>query len=131
MINLHKFDPYSKWGVGNGKEGGRTRRQGDKETGRKGKGKSLSPCLLVPLSPALPLPRSPALPLPFSPSCPSCFLLHKLYLVINKTASGNRISNATTRLSYEEQETLSGGRNCFRRVDGRVEAMGAIIFRRD
>jgi hypothetical protein len=34
-------------------------------------------------------------------------------------------------LSYEEQETLSGGRNCIRRVDGWVEAMGAIIFRRD
>jgi hypothetical protein len=27
------FDPYCKWGVGNGKE---TRRQGDKETRRQG-----------------------------------------------------------------------------------------------
>src|SRR5215468_9979272 len=111
--------------------GERKRGREDKETRGQGDGEKRKRKILIPLSPCPLVSRSPALPLPFSPSCPSCFLLHKLYLVINKTASGNRISNATTRLSYEEQETLSGGRNCFRRVDGRVEAMGAIIFRRD
>jgi hypothetical protein len=44
--------------------------------------------------------------------------------------SGNKISNGTSRLGYEEQETRSGRRNCFRHVDDRLAAPGAIVFRR-
>jgi hypothetical protein len=59
VINLHKFEPYSKWGVGNGEGDKETRGQGDKEKGRRGNVEtgrfeffvSLSPTPLVPLSP--------------------------------------------------------------------------------
>jgi hypothetical protein len=54
--------------------------------------------------------------------------LHSSYSWSYQIASDNRISKIT-RLSYEEQETHSGCRNCFCGNDRWIIAMGAIIFR--
>src|SRR5262245_9677369 len=106
-----------EWGMGSGEWG-----QGDEEF--------QPPCLYISPSPHLlvPTPHSP-FPIP-----PFSFPLHKLYLVIPKFAylfSGDQITNVTSRLVYEEQETRSGRRNYFRRVSDRDAAMGAILSRRD
>src|SRR5262245_29726900 len=56
MINPHKFEPYSKWGVGNGEwEWG----QGDKGSGRQRDEYFKTPCLYISPSPLLLVPLSP------------------------------------------------------------------------
>lgn len=51
------------------------------------------------------------------------------YIDRNKIASSNQISNPASRMIYEEQENLFGGRNCFGRFHWRGGPMVAIIFR--
>src|SRR5262245_50087706 len=93
-----------------------TRRRGNVETGRFEFVVSLSPTPLVPLSP--------------TPLFPFIFTGYIWSYQNSRSFSRNQISRGTSRLDYEEQETHSDRRDCFRRVNDRGAAMGAIVLRR-
>src|SRR5262245_31272508 len=91
---------------------------------------------IIPI-PAVPPSLRPSVSLSYSPlpSPHSPFFLSSSQAIFGHTKVriaffGQLNIKPTSRLGYEEQETRSGRRDCFRRVDNRGAAMGPIIFRR-
>src|SRR5262249_10133456 len=123
-----------EWGMGNGEWGmgmgdGETEGQRDRGTERRRDGEMDG--RIIPI-PAIPPSLRPSVYLSSS-SLP--FFLSSSQAIFGHTKVriaffGQLNIKPTSRLGYEEQETRSGRRDCFRRVYNRGAAMGTIIFRR-